>query len=481
MLTRDAFQTLYDQGPDAVFALIHAFQHQIAVSQEQSAALSARIKVLEDRLATDSHNSSKPPSSDALAKKPVSLRAPSGRKAGGQKGHPGRTLLFCDSPDQIILHAPERCAACGSGLAGVEAAHTQSRQVVDVPPLALVTTEHRVATKVCVGCGHATAAAFPAGVTEPVGYGARLKALGLYLRDFQLLPYARIAALLTDLLGASVSEGTLFACEQSAARPLTGVLDGIRAGLQNAAVAHFDETGLRVEGRLHWLHSASTKTLTSYSVHAKRGQAGMDAAGILPHFDGIAVHDGWRCYRHYEGGHALCNAHHLRELTAVQEQDGQAWAQAMAALLVEIKRTVQTATGQKRVCLSADEQTAFRVRYRQLLCAGYAANPPPSATGKRGKPKQSRARNLLDRLQEYEADTLRFMVDFAVPFDNNLAERDIRMVKVQQKVSGAFRSLAGAEAFCAIRSYISTLRKQGRSLLPALEHVFAGSPLHPQI
>lgn len=480
-LTREQFQTLYEQGPDAVWAVIAALQATVETQQQQINTLSARVKELENRLNTDSHNSSKPPSSDGF-NKPVSLRRPTGKKPGGQKGHPGRTLSFSDTPDEIVVHTPAACACCGQALDTVEGHEAQRRQVVDLPPLSLVTTEHRVQKKVCPDCGWETVAAFPAEVETTVQYGPRLKALGVYLLDFQLLPYQRIAGLFADLFDASFSAGTLFTAQQRTSEQLGGVLSCIRHALWQAEVAHFDETGLRLGGRLHWLHSASTPTLTYYDWHTKRGKAGMDKAGILPHFGGVAVHDGWSSYQPYACRHALCNAHHLRELTALYEQEGQEWANKMRALLVEIKHAVERAKDHARAGVSPLLERRFEARYRRLLQEGFAANPPPEIKpGKRGRPKQSRARNLLDRLQQGQAATLRFMTDFAVPFDNNLAERDLRMMKVQQKVSGSFRSEEGADAFCRVRSYISTMRKQGQSVLSALEHVFLGKPLCPQL
>ena len=474
MLTREQFQTIYEQGPDVLFELFTAMQAQID-------ALQAEVKALRDRLDTDSHNSSQPPSSDGLAKKPVSLRSQTGRKPGAQKGHPGRTLSFSEHPDQVVVHTPVCCARCGQTLDAVAGREVARRQVVDLPPLSLITTEHRVQQKVCPDCGYKTVAPFPVEAPTQVQYGPRLKALGVYLLSFQLLPYQRIAGLFTDLFDASFSVGTLFASQQTASRRLEEVLGSIRQALRRAPVAHFDETGAYLGGKLHWLHAASTPTWTYYDWHRRRGKAGMDKADILAHFGGIALHDGWSSYQHYGCAHALCNAHHLRELTALYEQDAQEWAAKMRSLLVEIKQAVEHAKEQDRSRLSPLLEMRFEARYRRLLVEGLAANPPPDAKpGKRGRPKQSRARNLLDRLQHGREATLRFMYEFAVPFDNNLAERDIRMMKVQQKVSGGFRSADGATAFCRIRSYISTLRKQGQNVLSALEHVFRDKPLCPQ-
>ena len=473
MLTREEFQILYDQGPDALFGLFTAMQEQIAL-------LSARVKELEDRLGKDSHNSSKPPSSDGLAKKPVSLRPKSTRNPGGQPGHPGKRLEFSDHPDEVVLHAPAHCQECGTSLDAVEGQVDARRQVYDLPPLKLVVTEHRTQHKCCPNCGLCNQGTFPQEVTAQVQYGPRVKALGVYPIDFQLLPYHRVAQLFADLFDASLAPGTLFLAQQEASSLLESVVTRIQKALQLKAVAHFDETGFRVCGRLHWLHSASTPWLSYYSWHQKRGKIGMDAAGVLPSFVGRAVHDGYASYQRYACRHALCNAHHLRELTALFEQEGARWAEDMRLLLVEIKQAVDRAKEQGRKQLSHVQETRFATRYHTLLCQGLADNPVSvPLAGKRGRPKQSVARNLLDRLDQHRDQVLAFMYDFAVPFDNNQAERDIRMMKVQQKISGTFRSTEGADAFCRLRSYLGSLQKQGKNLLSALEHVFRGNPLEP--
>jgi transposase len=460
MLTRQQFQTIYDQGPDVVFELVSTFEEQLAL-------LTLRLKELEDRLGKDSHNSHKPPTK-------------TGRHPGGQKGHPGRNLAFAERPDAIVEHAPKQCACCGLDLTLLCGEEDERRQVFDLPPLRLLVTEHRTRRKVCPDCGHTNQATFPPEVSQPVQYGARVKALGVYLASYQLLPYGRIASLFADLFDAPLSPGTLFAAQQDASSRLSGALACIKTALIGAQVVDFDETGLRILGSLHWLHSASTPSLTYYDWHHKRGKAGMDKAGILPHFSGIAVHDGWDSYRHYACSHALCNAHHLRELAALYEQGGQEWATSLRSLLVQIKKAVERAKEQNGSCLHPLREAQLEGRYRKLLKEGFAVNPPPEPIpGKRGRPKQSPARNLLDRLQRDACSTLRFMYDFRVPFDNNLAERDIRMMKVQQKVSGCFRSTEGADAFCRIRSYLSTLKKQGQQILAALEHVFRGTTIMP--
>jgi transposase len=481
MLTRDEFQSLYEQGSEAVWSAFAELQNSVTAQQNQIQMLQEQIKELKNRLDKDSHNSNKPPASDGLGKKPVSLRFKSGRKPGGQRGHPGRTLEFSQPPDHIQIHSPSCCSGCGTPLEGVSALEGERRQVVDLPPLHLEVTEHRSEHKVCPVCGCPNRGAFPVEAAASLQYGPRVKALGIYLLDYQLLPYKRTVGLFADLFDAPISPGMLFEAQQSASTRLQPVVAAIRKALRGAAVAHFDETGFRVEGVLHWLHCASTASLTAYAWHKKRGKVGMDASDVLPYFTSRAVHDGYKSYQQYDCQHALCNAHHLRELTALYEQTAAPWAEQMRHLLVESKNAVETAKQQGNLRLSVLQEAHFKERYRQLLKQGFAANPPPDPLpGKRGRPKQSVARNLLERLQN-EEQVLAFMYDFAVPFDNNQAERDIRMMKLQQKISGCFRSTTGADAFCQIRSYICTLQKQGQQILSALEHVFRGAPVYPQL
>ena len=483
MLTRDEFQTIYEQGPDAVYAVVATLQQQVTSLTALVADLQTQVQQLKARLDTDSHNSNKPPSSDWLKKpRTTSQRKPSPRKPGGQKGHPGRHLQFTHAPDKVIEHTPTYCTGCGSDLADVASVTVQARQVVDLPPLNLLVTQHRAHTCVCPDCGHINHAAFPEGVTAHVQYGPRVQALSVYLSTYHLLPYARIRQVFADLFGARLSTATVFSAVQSAHSRLKDVVQEIKTALTTASVAHFDESGCRVAGQLHWWHVASTHTLTFYRFHRSRGKIGMDAAGVLPGFRGRAVHDGWSSYQHYGCAHSLCNAHHLRELTAVFEQDGQLWAQKMHALLVEIYQSVERAKREKRLRVPVLLEVRFEARYRRLLAEGFAANPPPEpVVGQKGRCKQSKARNLLDRLERFQPEVLAFLYDFSVPFDNNQAERDIRMLKLKQKVSGCFRVAEGAEAFCTIRSYLSTLHKQGQSLWSALEHVFRGAVLRPDL
>jgi len=341
--------------------------------------------------------------------------------------------------------------------------------------------EHQAQQKCCPACQQISAAAFPDDVRAPVQYGAAIGAVGVYLVQQQLLPYERACEVVEDLLGPSMSVGTLQGLVERCAKQLEPVEQQIKAALCQAEVLHQDETGLYVAGQRHWMHVSSTEHLTHYAVHAKRGKAALDAIGILEDFEGVSVHDGWRSYWRYACQHALCNVHHLRELTFLDEEHQQDWAGRMKALLLDIKAAVAQARAAGRTSLHPLEVADWKVHYGALLEEGYRANPPdpPPEAGKRGRRKQSAARNLLDRLSTHQEAVLRFLDNFAVPFDNSLAERDIRMVKVQQKVSGCFRSEAFAVAFCRIRGYLSTLRKQGLAVLTALEQALVGHPVLP--
>jgi transposase len=351
--------------------------------------------------------------------------------------------------------------------------------------MAVVVTEHQVEVKGCPHCGQVTQGSFPPEAGTVVQYGPRLKGMMVYLMEGQLLPSNRVCEVLRDLVGVGVSEGTLYTSREQCFEHLAPIEAGIRQAIQQAAVVHVDETGLRVNQRLWWLHGASTDGLTYYFAHPKRGQVAMDEMGILPDFSGTAVHDGWKSYQHYACGHALCNAHHLRELQYVLEHYAQPWAFQMSLLLVTIHRQVEAAKAQGQRMLSQSDLAAFDARYQAILAQGFAENPLPpldqvsTKTRKRGRPRRSPPRNLLERLQTHSASVLGFMDDFTLPFDNNQAERDLRMMKLKQKISGGFRSEDGVRRFCRIRGYLATLRKQGLNVLDALLNLFSGHPQSP--
>jgi transposase len=449
--------------------------------------LEGEVVELKRRLNANSRNSSRPPSSDGLSKPPAtkSLRRPSGRKPGGQPGHEGGTLAAVADPDRVIPHRPPRCSGCGGDLADAPVEGRERRQVFDLPEIRLHVTEHVAEARRC-GCGQLTTAEFPAGVSAPTQYGPRVRGLALYLIARQHLPFGRTAELFADWLGAPVSTGTLASYVAKAAGDLDGFLDEVHRQLVAAPVAHFDETGARVEGRLRWLFSASTDQLTFYSLHDKRGFDGLDHAGVMPAFTGIAVHDGFKPYRRYTDAlHALCNIHHLRELMGIIEPDPDdpkiAWAIRIDRFLRDLRTVVTDAKAAGHERLDPGQLATYHTHYAQIIADGNQLDPPGTIpTGKRGLIRQTPARNLLSRLDHYREDVLRFANDFHVPFDNNLAERDIRMIKLQQKISGSWRTTTGANHFLAIRAYLSTAHKQGRHTIDVLTRLAATEPWIPQ-
>jgi transposase len=455
--------------------LIRALFAQVQALTKQVETLTARVMELEGRLAKNSRNSSKPPSSDGLNRpKPKSLRKAGANPTGGQKGHPGHTLKRVAQPDRIEPHAPaDHCDLCGQPLEN--AVIVETRQVFDIPPLRHEVTEHRVLETVCA-CGKVHRGTFPTGVTAPVQYGPRLKAAVVQLTHHHMMPVSRTGDLLGDLFGLPLSDATVLAINEEARARLAPTVASIGAAFKTSPVAHADETGMNVAGKLYWLHVLATNWLTWIGCHPNRGRQAFDAFGILGEFIGTLIHDGWKPYRDLLCTHALCNAHHLRELTYVFEEMGQAWAHRLIDLLLAACREVDQAGG-----VLEPERIAFhRQAYDTILTEGEAANPRAPPSGKRGRTKQSKALNLLDRLRLYADDVWRFASDHHVPFSNNTAEQAVRMPKVKQKISGGFRTQAGLETFCTIRSYLATLHKQRANLFHALTLTFQGAVPQPR-
>ncbi len=495
MMTRREAEAIYEAGRETVVQALMEFSVKGAPSPDDSAALRAenaalraeaqvlreRVKALEERLARNSRNSGKPPSSDGLAKpKPKSLRPKSLRPTGGQPGHPGHTLRKVDKPDKIVSHRVEHCSGCGRSLAGRAPDRIECRQVHDLPEPRLEVTEHQAEIKTCP-CGCLNRAAFPHEAAAPVQYGPRVKSVAAYLAEYQLLPYDRLAETMRDLFACqSFSEGTLAHIKSDCSRRLEPIEKAIRNLAADAPVAGFDETGVRATGSLHWLHVVSTRALTWYYAHKRRGCAAMDEAGILANYRGRAVHDFWRSYFDYACDHALCNAHLLRELTFLWEEQSQQWAKGMIDHLLAIKEAVAVASANGMDALPASQQERILEHYERILTEGYAQNPAAAPYKKlRGRRKQTKALNLLDRFRDHPNDILAFMRDFAVPFDNNPSERDLRMVKLRQKSSGTFRSFQSLVNFCRIRGYVSTARKNGINAFDALQRAFLGKPFLP--
>ena len=477
-ISRDEIRAVYRKGEEAVIALVEGLLDRID-------ALEERVSHLESHLNKTSRNSNKPPSSDGFKKYQRASRKKSRRPSGGQKKHPGQTLEWSETVDKVVHHRVTHCQACHQSLSDVPVSHLAVRQVHDIPPLSIQVYEHRGEEKSCPHCGHLNRASFPPEVCAPIQYGSQLKGLVTYLMSAQLLPSQRVKEFMAEVYECHLSEGSLYRFRSHCAQQLETFTLQLKTALRDAAVVHFDETGLQVSGKLHWLHIACTKTLTHYFVHPKRGQKAMEAMDILPHFKGVSVHDGWGSYRQYDCDHALCNAHHLRELQAIIEQTPQPWARQMLKLLKQIHTTVKRAKKQGQLFLDTSQVNRLMARYQTWIRSGLRQNRPPpldpNAPKRKGRVKQSPAKNLLDRLKRFQSSVLRFMTDFRVPFDNNQAERDLRMMKLKQKISGTFRSMTGAEEFCQIRGYISTLRKQEIGVLDALTQLFQDNVIIPSL
>jgi transposase len=444
----------------------------VAELRAQNAALIARVAELERQIGLNSGNSGKPPSSDGMKKKPVrvgSLREPTGKKTGGQSGHPGKTLRRVETPDTIVDHFPEVCTGCGAALSAAMAADHAARQVFDLPdPRPLLVTEHRAFACLCVACGTKTRAAFPEGVTAPVQYGTRIAAVVVYLLHCQFVPEKRLAQLMTDLLGVSLTTATIASMSRNCAERLAGVAAAVRDQLAAAPVKHLDETGFRIGGKTQWLHIASTLLLTFYRTSPKRGS-------LPENMIGIVVHDHWKPYYTLKGVlHALCNAHHLRELQALIDIEKEAWARKMQRLLRRACHAANLARA-REVPLSPRLIALIERRYDAVVMEGLAFHEamPKLADASEGRKRRGRkprrvGHNLLSRLDERRQDVLRFLSDPTVPFTNTQAERDARMMKLRQKISGGFRSADGAADFAVIRSVFSTARKQGWNILQTL-------------
>ncbi len=457
-----------------VNATIKKINDLLRKEKSLSPALKSTIKVLVlivsllvNRLGLNSQNSSKPPSSDPNRQR--KNKKSGNKKVGGQRGHIGSTLKKVADPDEIKVLKVDRRTLPRD--AQYQEIGFESRQVIDCK-ISMIVTEYQ-AQILEDEKGKRYVAPFPLGVSRPVQYGLHLKSNSVYMSQFQLIPYNRIQDHFEDQMHIALSSGTIYNINKQA-YDLLERFDGIaKSTLARSELIHADETGINVGGKQIWLHSAGNNTWTYFYPHGKRGTEAMDAIGILPAFGGILCHDHWKPYFKYSCTHALCNAHHLRELTRAWEQDHQAWAKQMKALLEEINQSVHEAKGQ--LCVSQANQ--YRKRYRSLLGCAELECPAPDESkrsGKRGRVKRSKARNLLERLIKYEDEVLRFMEIKIVPFTNNPGENDIRMTKVQQKISGCFRSMEGAYLFCRIRSYLSTCRKNGVNPSEALKLLFSG-------
>jgi transposase len=455
--------------PAEIVGLIEALRREVADLRRENEALRAEVGELRRQLGKDSSNSSKPPSSDGLKRKPRiagSLREKSGKTSGGQVGHKGDTLKRVETPDRIERHTARVCRCCLGVLTQAMQTGVETRQVFDLPERLIEVTEHRASIYCCAACGGETKADFPAGVAAPAQYGERIRAAAVYLNVQQLIPEDRVAQTMSDVFGAPLlcpASLTAWVSDKAAAlAPVTARIAGLAAV---APVRHLDETGFRIGGKTQWLHTVSSDTLTFYRVSETRGAVPQDLHG------GVVVHDHFKPYCGLTGvAHAYCNAHHLRELKALIEFDAEPWAKAMSDLLVEANAAVRKARQQGATALAPPATERFVARYWEAVREGLAFHRalPRLKQCATGRTKRRPGHNLLERLKTYKDDVLRFLHDFTVPFTNNLAEQDLRMMKVKMKISGGFRTFEGASRFASLRSIVSTARKRGWNILQAL-------------
>ncbi len=446
---------------------------QALVDELRREILSLRQEVadLRRQLGKDSSNSSKPPSSDGPGKKPRiagSLRGKSGKQSGGQPGHKGGTLRRVATPDVTVKHTAACCTHCQAGLSDSMVTGVEARQVFDLPEPRLEVTEHQAQIYRCGQCRHVTKAAFPAGVIGPTQYGPRIRATAIYLNVQQLIPEDRVADIMSDLMGASgLCPASITAWCARKALELQPVEASIAAKLATGPVRHLDETGFRIGGKTCWLHSVSTADLTHYRVSEKRGAVPVDLHG------GVVVHDHFRPYYSLPDlEHALCNAHHLRALKALIEIEHAPWAEAMSQFLLSTNTLAGQAARRGEVALAGGVLAEIARDYDEIVAAGFEFHaqqtPLVRRPGTRGKPPRRPGHNLLIRLRDFKQDLMRFAANFAVPFTNNQAERDIRMMKLKMKISGGFRTIEGARTFATLRSVLSTAKKKATNILDAL-------------
>ena len=457
--------------------IINSLTTENKILQAENKKLQDEVTMLTDKLSKNSSNSSKPPSSDGYDKPaPKSMREKTGKKVGGQLGHDGVRLEQVESPDHIKVHMVDVCTNCGRSLEDEEASEHECRQEFEIPPVKPEVTEHRAEIKLCPACKILNKAAFPKHITQSVQYGINVKATATYFSQSQFIPFDRLQQLFKDCYSLPLSQGSLVNFNKQCSNAVEPSILAIKANVTGGKVAGFDESGMRVKGKLNWLHVARNDRNTYYELHAKRGQVAMEAINILPQFKGTAIHDHWKPYYVYtDCEHGLCNAHHIRELEFIETRYAQSWAGKMIDCLVEINDHVKSNKAAGNFKFTPDLVIKYDRKYSRILREGLhevLALPIPEP----GKKKQHKAKNLLDRLRSYKKDVLRFMNDFDVSFTNNGSESDIRMCKVKSKISGSFRSDEGAKTFCRIRSYISTARKNAVNVMDALHNAFKNTP-----
>jgi len=467
-MTEKEARELYHRGEEAVVVALLDFSEQ--------------LNKLEIRLGMNSANSSKPPSTDHKLTKKTQKKNKKGKR-GGQNGHKGTTLTQTDKPDFIEINKPTTCTHCHSDLTNQTPINVIKRQVFDIPIMKINVTEYQVHTVVCECCQTKNEGVFPTDVKAQAQYGKNLQALVSYFNVYQLIPHERLSEAIEDIYGHKISTGVIITMLEKTYNTCEATEVHIKELLEKVPALHCDETGVNVEGKLHWVHVASTSLLTYYFLHKTRGTEAIDIMAILSNYKGVAVHDHWSPYNHYGSQHSFCNAHHLRELQGVTDNEKFPWSADLSELLIRMNQTVKTAKEQGQSALSEEILHEFMKAYDTITKTAlpYYPDPPKNKVGKKGRIKKPKGKNLLNRLIKYKNETLRFLTDFNVPFTNNQAERDLRMIKVKEKISGTIASQRGGQYFARIRGYISTVKKQGYRVLEELRNALDGNPFIPQI
>ena len=486
MPTDEEMHAAFAQGEAAVLAVFHAVATQVAALAQQLAQQGAVLQEVQGRLAKSSHNSSTPPWSDGdgPVKRTASVRKVGAKPNSGQPGHEGQTRLAVEHPERPVTYVVPICAHCHASLQGIEAMGYAERQVCELPAMRIAVPAHRGEIKVCPACGKPSNGSFPATVTQAVQYGLTGQAWAAYVTNDHHIPVERTTEIFADLVPHHLSDATVLKASEHLETCIAPSTEAVQGLWRTAEVLPVEESGLRVRGKLHGLHVASPERLTAYEVQAQRGHEAMEAMGMLGPFRGTVVHDHWQPYlTDDECAHALCKAHHLRELRCIDTQAHQAWANDRAALLVESKAAVE-ATPAPAMRLSPPALLAFETRDDAIVQAGFEATPAPVPTAegaakKRGRPQQAPPGNLRIRLRDVKGQVVACMADCRVPFENNQGERDIRMVQVKQKGSGGFRTLEGAQRFGRIRGDLSTARKHAKNVFEAIQDALEGQPFIP--
>ena len=466
----EAIQNLFMEEHLKSTVYIQQLEAENKQLKETVASLQMEIQKLQATTQKNSSNSHKPPSTDCC-KKPItkSLRGKTGRKPGGQIGHKGYRLVPVEAPHHIVTHPISLCSKCQSSLEQEQTVSRKKRQVFDLPSTKIEVTQYESEGKVCSNCLSFEEGQFLPHVTKSVQYGPRIQALVVYLINYQMLSYSRTAAYIRDQFGHTISEGTLVHMNRVFGERLDVFEEKVKSHLLQSRIVHFDETGIRVNRERQWLHTMSTKDINLQVVHTKRGKEAMNEIGVLPQFSGIAVHDGWASYFGYkQSKHILCNAHLLRDLQGIFEQTGEKWAENMKKLLCDAKQLKEQQEGK----LSLWDLLEIEQAYEAILQDGATCHPPqPEKSTSQKRSKQSPSQNLWNRFVRNKDAILGFLTHADIPFDNNEAERDIRMAKVKQKVSGTFRTEEGARIFCLTRSLIQTAQKQGKPVFHTIEQL----------